>query len=93
MQVQLFNLTADPTEHFDISANHPDVVSVMLLRLHELEVGMIDPDISEEVEAGNPNNFGGTFSSGWCNAEPPIPTADSAPELGMEEELIAINVI
>ncbi len=72
VQVQLFNLTADPTEHFDISADYPDIVSAMLLRLQELEAGMIAPHSSACTKAGSPENFGGVFSPGWCNAEPPI---------------------
>ncbi len=76
MQIQLFNVAADPTEQFDIAAGNPEVVSEMLLRLYELEAGMIEPDIAAQVADGNPNNFGGVFSPGWCNAEPPIAVED-----------------
>ena len=70
LQVQLFNLTSDPTERHDISGDHPDVVLTMLKRLDQLEATMIPPDVAPESKKGNPNNFGGVFSTGWCKAQP-----------------------
>ena len=69
-KVQLYNLTADPTEHHDISGQHPDMVRAMLRRLDQLEATMIPPDVAPETKEGNPNNFGGFFSTGWCEAQP-----------------------
>jgi hypothetical protein len=31
---------------------------------------MVEPDIGEEVERGNPALFGGNWSPDWCNSRP-----------------------
>ena len=48
----------------------PDTVDEILTRLNEIRVTMIKPDVAQETERGNPWNFGGFYSSGWCQAEP-----------------------
>lgn len=69
-RVQLFNLAEDPEERHDLARAHPGIVKKLLNRLHELEKRMIPPDVALEIPEGNPNRFGGVFSSGWCKAEP-----------------------
>lgn len=70
LPVRLFNLTEDPTEHHDLHNERPEVVTALLDRLSELEAAMIPPFSSDEVEAGNANNFGGFVSTGWCTPQP-----------------------
>lgn len=42
----------------------------MLAHLEEMKTTMIEPFISPEVDEGDPNNFGGVYSPGWCVAQP-----------------------
>jgi hypothetical protein len=44
----LFNITADPCEHHDLSAQHPDVVQALLTRLYDF----MDSAVPELVESG-----------------------------------------
>ena len=32
---------------------------------------MVAPDIAGRLEEGNPSNFGGVWSTGWCNETVP----------------------
>ena len=66
--VQLYNLSSDPTEFLDISDRHPDIVVEMIERLEEIEKTMIAPFSGPEVDEGDPDNFGGVYSPGWCTA-------------------------
>ncbi len=66
----LFNLTADPVESTDLAASHPEIVSVMLGRLNDAKAMMIPAVKTTETAAGNPANFGGAFSPGWCESKP-----------------------
>lgn len=70
LSVQLYNLTSDPGEHYDVHGENPELVALRLHRLAAYEAFSIPPHMAEESEAGNPNNFGGFFSPGWCTAEP-----------------------
>ena len=98
----LFNITADPTEHHDISEDHPDIVRDMLKRLDEIEAGMIPPDVAPETRDGNPNNFGGNFETGWCQAQPAKPDSTpkgaaaqtkKAPKMDEEDKLVEIELL
>jgi len=40
----LFNVLADPTEHDNVAAAHPDIVAAMAARLRELQAGVFSPD-------------------------------------------------
>ena len=40
----LFNITADPTEHFDVAEAHPDVVATLYARIQELQKTAFSPD-------------------------------------------------
>jgi hypothetical protein len=42
----------------------------MLKRLDAYEATMIEPDVAPEIADGNPNNFGGFLTPGWCEAQP-----------------------
>ena len=43
----LFNVLTDPTEHLEISAAHPDIVSSMAARIKQLQAGIFAPDRGE----------------------------------------------
>ena len=66
--IRLFNLTSDPYEKDNLALNYPSIVTDLKARLSKYFKTMIKPDIATEVQAGNPNNFGGFFNTGWCKA-------------------------
>ena len=66
--VRLFNLTNDPYEKENLALTYPSIVADLKARLSKYFKTMIKPDIADEVQAGNPNNFGGFFTTGWCKA-------------------------
>ena len=66
----LFDLKNDPNEYYNIAINNLDVVEEMLQRYKEYESSMIPPNSADEIEEGNPINFNGVWSSGWCESEP-----------------------
>lgn len=68
--IRLFNLTSDPYEKVNLALTYPSIVTDLKARLSKYSKTMIKPDIGAEIQAGNPNNFGGFFTSGWCKAEP-----------------------
>ena len=69
-QIRLFNISADPTERNEISEQHPELVKTMLARLNWYQESMVPPDVANETVAGNPNNFGGIWTDGWCASRP-----------------------
>ena len=66
--IRLFNLTSDPYENVNLALNYPSIVTDLKARLSKYFKTMIKPDIATQVQAGNPNNFGGFFNTGWCKA-------------------------
>ncbi len=62
----LFNLTADPFETTNIASLHPELVLSMTERIVEIANTAVPIDAPPENEAGNPSNFGGFWSTGWC---------------------------
>ena len=66
--IRLFNLTSDPYENVNLALKYPSIVTDLKARLSKYFKTMIKPDIATEVQAGNPNNFGGFFNTGWCKA-------------------------
>ncbi|XP_048247762.1 arylsulfatase I-like [Haliotis rufescens] len=64
--VMLYNISADPTEHQDISKDNPDLVNFllqMLARKNGTRVPAMDPPSDPR---SNPVNFNGSWSPGWC---------------------------
>lgn len=57
VRVRLFNLTADPTEHFDVAGDHPDLVAEMRERLQLYVDSAIPPNVAPEVVEGNPAKY------------------------------------
>lgn len=71
MNVQLFNLTADPYEKANLASLFPKIVEDLTLKLKDYGASMIPPDNAPEVEEGNPNQHGGgIYGPGWCTAQP-----------------------
>ncbi|XP_046566661.1 arylsulfatase J-like [Haliotis rubra] len=62
----LYNITADPTEHFDLSAKYPDLLEMMKKRLENWKKSRVPPQDTTAVPAANPKYFGGVWSPGWC---------------------------
>ena len=68
LEPMLFNLTVDPFEQYDLSGSNPRLVSELERKLRLLIVGQIRSVKRPEVAAGNPSNFGGFYSPGWCQS-------------------------
>ncbi|XP_046368967.2 arylsulfatase B-like [Haliotis rufescens] len=62
----LYNITADPTEHFDLSATYPELVDMMKKRLENWKKSRVPAQDPSPVPAANPKNYGGVWSPGWC---------------------------
>ena len=82
-QVLLFHLDEDPYEKKNLATEYPAItqylaglldqyqVTFLLMLLAQLvssKAGMVAPDIAPRLDEGNPINFGGVWSPGWCNA-------------------------
>ena len=64
----LFDLDADPTEHYNLASTKTDVLAMMMSRLSEAMKSYV-PDLSDQnppTEKSNPANFGDAWSPGWC---------------------------
>ena len=48
----------------DYHRDNTKIVKAMYRRFLEIQSTMIPPDIAPDTKKGNPNNFGGFFSSG-----------------------------
>ena len=68
--VQLYNLTADPEERVNVADDNPEIVAVLTKRLDKLHATMIPANVHAQVSAGNPANFNGVYSPGWCYSQP-----------------------
>ena len=64
----LFDLDADPTEHFNLVKEKPEIVSMMKKRLEEImktyvhDLSTLHPPTAK----CNPANFGDAWGPGWC---------------------------
>ena len=82
-QVLLFHLNEDPYEKKNLATEYPAItqylaglldqyqVTFLLMLLAQLvssKAGMVAPDIAPRLDEGNPINFRGVWSPGWCNA-------------------------
>ncbi|XP_052248928.1 arylsulfatase B-like isoform X2 [Dreissena polymorpha] len=63
---QLFDIDADPTEHFDIADQHPDVVKRLQDRINFHRTTAVPANYPLPDPASNPKHFGGNWSPGWC---------------------------
>ncbi|XP_046566778.1 arylsulfatase B-like [Haliotis rubra] len=62
----LYNITADPTEHFDLSAKYPDLLDMMKKRLENWKKSRVPAQDPSPVPRANPKYYGGVWSPGWC---------------------------
>mgnify|MGYP002629525166 CR=1 FL=1 len=72
-QLLLFNLDSDPYERVNLVTTYPAISSYLASLLDQYEAGMEPPHVAEIVPRGNPSNWGGVWSPGWCNAST-VPT-------------------
>ncbi|CAL4130265.1 unnamed protein product [Meganyctiphanes norvegica] len=64
----LFDIEVDPLETTNLISTNPDVAAELeALLLSELS-HMVPADEPKLDPAGNPENWGGTYSPGWCTA-------------------------
>ncbi|XP_046566768.1 arylsulfatase B-like [Haliotis rubra] len=62
----LYNITSDPTEHFDLSAKYPELVTMMKQRLENWEKTRVPAYQPPNDPKSNPDLYGGNWSPGWC---------------------------
>ncbi|XP_053373795.1 arylsulfatase B-like [Mercenaria mercenaria] len=62
----LYNLRDDPTEHYDLTDQHPDIVQSLKARLEEHRQSLVEPKRYPYDPRSDPSKFGGYWTSGWC---------------------------
>jgi len=67
-QVLLFHLDEDPYEKKNLASEFPAITQYLGRLLNQYQAGMVAPDIAPRLDEGNPFNFRGVWSPGWCNA-------------------------
>ncbi|XP_074649767.1 arylsulfatase B-like [Tubulanus polymorphus] len=65
-RVKLFDIDADPTEHFDVSKTYPEVTAALVERFKKYLETLIPGHPHAEAERANPKYYGGFWSPGWC---------------------------
>jgi len=66
-QLLLFNLDFDPDEKTNLVSDYPAITDYLCKLLDQYQAGMVEPDIAAEVQEGNPSNYDGVWSTGWCD--------------------------
>ena len=66
VQNELYNLENDPTESLNLIDEMLEVAEDLKLRLEQYIAALPDELYPDEDEAGDPANFGGVWSDGWC---------------------------
>ena len=66
VQDVLFDLATDPSEKINLIEQEPDIAEDLRLRLEEYIVSLPDDLYPDEDDAGDPDNFDGVWSDGWC---------------------------
>ncbi|KAK3596801.1 hypothetical protein CHS0354_036640 [Potamilus streckersoni] len=66
LQHQLFDISNDPTEHFDISKKYPEVLKQMIERLSVYKKSLVPANYPPPDPKSNPKYYNGTWSPGWC---------------------------
>ncbi|XP_060588767.1 arylsulfatase B-like [Ruditapes philippinarum] len=62
----LYNLKDDPTEHHDLSKEHPDVVINLKAKLDEYRKAYVKPNDPKNDDKADPKYHGGHWMPGWC---------------------------
>ena len=68
--ILLFNLKEDPYERRDISNKYKKKARQLESILDGYHDSMMTPNIANDDPLGSPGNYGGIWSSGWCEALP-----------------------
>ncbi|XP_033759914.1 arylsulfatase B-like [Pecten maximus] len=65
---ELYNLKDDPYERHDLSlsVSHAPIVEELSRKMAEYHKQMVPANFPPISDAGNPQNFGGYWSPGWC---------------------------
>ncbi|XP_064601359.1 arylsulfatase J-like [Liolophura sinensis] len=63
---RLYDIEADPSEHFDLASQFPSIVKLMKRKLKQYRKSTVPAGNQPHDQRGNPNNFGGAWSPGWC---------------------------
>ena len=63
----IFSIIADPFEEVNLAPEQPHLVEFMTKRLDHYKASMMEPHIADQLARGNPNKFGGIWSTGWCS--------------------------
>ncbi|XP_013421296.1 LOW QUALITY PROTEIN: arylsulfatase B-like [Lingula anatina] len=62
----LYNIRDDPTEHKNLVLTMPKVVRELRMKLKLAQQEMVPANAPPGDNKGNPNNFGGVWTPGWC---------------------------
>ncbi|XP_046371687.2 arylsulfatase B-like [Haliotis rufescens] len=65
-EYRLFNISADPTEHFDLAEKYPDIVSQLKTTLDTYKKSLRPAFNPPSTYKANPLFYGGLWSPGWC---------------------------
>ncbi|XP_076040503.1 arylsulfatase I-like [Oratosquilla oratoria] len=65
----LFNLSVDPNETTNLADEYPDIAESMRLELEGHKKDLVPRDIPATDKAGDPENRGGVWGPGWCEAK------------------------
>ena len=57
----------DPEERNDLSESEPDILKMMLSRLDRWLESAVPPQNEQLDPAGDPANWGGIWTPGWCD--------------------------
>ncbi|KAF2358236.1 Sulfatase N-terminal [Trinorchestia longiramus] len=66
VKMQLYDVEDDPTERLDLVEIQTPVVKLMLTRLLQEQPRYCPPDLPPDDSKGDPDNFDGAWSPGWC---------------------------
>ena len=66
VQDGLYNIAEDPTESVNLFDTEPEIAQDLMMLLEEYIVALPDDLYPNEDQAGDPSNFGGVWSEGWC---------------------------
>ncbi|XP_074648033.1 arylsulfatase B-like [Tubulanus polymorphus] len=65
-KVKLFDLSKDPTEHYDLSKSNPTKVQEMLKTFQNHLKSLVPGNPNKRDPKANPAFFNNTWSPGWC---------------------------
>ena len=66
--IQLYNLKTDPEEKLDISEEAPEMTESIKNRIMEHFYDLYPRHVPDDSDAGKPENWGGYYGPGWCDA-------------------------